>query len=52
MPQGYTNGAIIDVQTHQKTMPKLETETIMNNIKNDVFLSYKIIKVYVKNKYF
>ena len=52
MPKGCKHGARIDVKTRQKSMPKLETKTIMKIIKSHVFLNGKIIRTYYKNNCF
>ena len=52
MPKGSQNGAEIDAQTHQQSMPKLVTEKIMEIINNHVSLNGKFIEIHCKNKCF
>ena len=52
MQKGFQNGAQIDVQTHQKSMPKLITKKVIKNIKQYVFLNGKFIQMQNKNKCF
>ena len=43
MPKVYQNETKIDVNSHQKSMPKLVTEKIMKMIENHAFLKCKIM---------
>ena len=52
MPQRCQKGNRIDATTHQKSMPKLVTKTIMEIIKDHVSLNFKIIQAHSKNMCF
>ena len=52
MPKGFQNGAKIDANTHQKSMPKVVKKRIRKIIKNKVSLKGKIIAIHWKNNFF
>jgi hypothetical protein len=50
--KGSKNGAKIDDQTHQKSMPELVPKKIKEIIKNHVSLKREIIEIHWKNNGF
>ena len=52
MREGSQNGAPIDANTHQKSMPKVVTKRIMKIIKNHISLDGKIIGIHYKTNVF